>query len=147
MTQNAQSAQPGRSPCQGVSASGKPCTRTVAEGLTFCHGHDPARAQDRSRWGSNGGRASATDARVIKAVARVTRLDTDVVRPGDLPGVRDLVHRSMTDLLAGKIDAPTAGALANLAKTYQILDAAVKDEELTKELTELKALAEERGAA
>lgn len=141
----AHTAQPPTTLCQGTSANGKPCTRRVQAGATYCHGHDPARAADRSLWTVPGGRATSNQSRALKQATRIRALGTEDI--GDLPGVRTLVHQSIGDVISGKIDPAVASAVANLAKTYQILDAAVKDEELARELAELKALAEERGAA
>lgn len=148
MTEDTQHAQPGRSPCKGVTKKGQPCPYQGLDGSDYCHRHDPGRAAERSDWTRAGGRASGNDARALKAVARITRLDPNrAPEPGDLPGVRALVHQAIGDVIKGDIDPAVAGAVASLAKTYQILDAAVKDEELARELAELRALAEERGAA
>jgi len=43
--------------CEATTRSGVGCKNLPLPGGPFCHGHDPARAQDRVRIASQGGRA------------------------------------------------------------------------------------------
>lgn len=137
MDPHTKQTKPGRSPCQGITAQGRPCSRTVAEGLTLCYRHDPARAQERSRNAAQAGQNKATDKRAVKALARVTRLEVPIA--DDLPSVRSLVHRSIHDVISGKIDPAIAGAVASLARVYKELDQAVTEKQLAEELADLQA--------
>jgi hypothetical protein len=69
--------------CTGKKRSGARCTVSVAPGLTYCHHHDPARAEERSRAASRAGKSKPS-----KELSDIKQ------------GVKDLI----ADVLEGNVD-------------------------------------------
>ena len=68
--------------CAGTKRDGSPCTVSVAEGLPYCHHHDPARSEDRRRAASKAGRSRPNAE--ISNVKRELLCVVDGVLQGDI---------------------------------------------------------------
>lgn len=63
--------------CAGIKRSGGRCTVSVGPGESYCHHHDPARAQERSRAASRAGRSKPN--RELVAIKDLLKTLTDRV--------------------------------------------------------------------
>jgi hypothetical protein len=64
--------------CAGIKRDGGRCTVVVEPGKTHCYQHDPARAQERRRNASRGGRSKA-NAEIAELKAQLKKLAADVL--------------------------------------------------------------------
>jgi hypothetical protein len=64
--------------CAGITRSGGRCTVSVGAGQAYCHHHDPARAQERSRAASRAAR-SKPSRELVGLKAQLQDLTRDVL--------------------------------------------------------------------
>ncbi len=81
--------------CQAIKADGERCKGEASPGAEWCYSHDPARAEQRRRNASRGGKAGGKG------------------RPGtDLADLKRDIRSVIDDVLAGKVQqGPAAVAL------------------------------------
>jgi hypothetical protein len=99
--------------CRGNKEDGSPCERIVGASQDYCYSHDPARADERQRNASRGGRAKGN---------------------GELADLKKHIKDLAKDVLAGKADRGRA-AVAN--QLYNTLIRAIEQERKMRELGEL----------
>jgi hypothetical protein len=99
--------------CRGNKENGTPCERIVGASQDYCYSHDPARANERRRNASRGGRSKGN---------------------GELADLKKQVKDLAQDVLEGKADRGRA-AVAN--QLYNTLIRAIEQERKLKELGEL----------
>jgi hypothetical protein len=68
--------------CSGIKRSGGRCTLSVEPGKTFCHHHDPSRAEERKRAASRAGKSKPS--KVIKDLHELLEDLTTKVIDGEL---------------------------------------------------------------
>ena len=101
--------------CAGITRSGERCTQSVRPGLTYCHHHDPERAEERSL-----------------AASRAARAKTDV----EIGAIKRRLKEVAEGVLEGSI--PTSrGSVA--FQGYGVLIRAIETERRIKETEELEA--------
>jgi hypothetical protein len=76
--------------CAGITRSGERCTQSAREGLTYCHHHDPDRAEERSMAASRAAKSRHQDTELGQAKARLKELADEVVK-GELATSRGSV--------------------------------------------------------
>jgi hypothetical protein len=101
--------------CAGITRGGDRCTQSVSLGQTYCHHHDPSRADERRRAASRAGKSKPS--REIVAVKRQLQELADGV-------------------LAGSVDR------ADGAVTSQILNILLRALELERKIREQEVLTE-----
>src|SRR5829696_10229659 len=69
--------------CSALTAGGGRCQRTVSDGGEYCYAHDPARAEERTRsatrGGKSGGRGRAATGEIAELKAELRTLKDDVL--------------------------------------------------------------------
>jgi hypothetical protein len=84
--------------CAGIKRTGGRCTVSVGAGQTYCHHHDPARAEERSRAASRAARSKPS--REIAAVkGEIRDLIADILS-GELERGRGAVALQAYNVLA-----------------------------------------------
>jgi hypothetical protein len=105
--------------CAGIKRDGGRCAVVVGPGQTHCYQHDPARAEERRRNASRGGRAKGN---------------------GELADLK----KQLKDLAAGVLDGSVErGRAAVVNQLYNTLIRAIEQERKLRELDELAARLEE----
>src|SRR5215203_4127242 len=99
--------------CAGIKRDGGLCTVVVGPGQSHCYAHDPARANERRRNASRGGRAKGN---------------------GELTDLKKQIKDLAADVLEGKADRGRAAVVNQLWNT---LIRAIEQERKLKELGEL----------
>jgi|SRR5215216_7895 len=99
--------------CRGNKEDGSPCERIVGASQEYCYSHDPARADERRRNASRGGRAKGN---------------------GELADLKKQVKDLAKDVLDGKVDRGRAAVVNQL---YSTLIRAIEQECKMRELGEL----------
>jgi hypothetical protein len=99
--------------CAGIKRDGGRCTVVVGSGQSHCYAHDPARANERRRNASRGGRAKGS---------------------GELADLKKQIKDLASDVLEGSQDRGRA-AVAN--QLYNTLIRAIEQERKLRELGEL----------
>jgi hypothetical protein len=111
--------------CAGIKRNGGRCTVSVESGQTFCHHHDPARAEERRLAASRAGRAKPNR---------------------EIVGIRVRLTGLADDVLAGRVDRADAAVAGQLLGTaIRCLETERKWRELG-EVEERLALLEERAS-
>ena len=113
--------------CRATKADGEPCTLPANGKQGFCWAHDPARAEQRRRRASRGGKAKANRELVI---------------------LKEEIKKVIADVRVGELDRNDAGVMIQGYRTlrdYIALERQIKEtDELAAEIEELKR---EYGAA
>jgi hypothetical protein len=116
--------------CAGIRRSGGRCTVSVEPGQTYCHHHDPARADERRRAASRAGKSKPSQE--IKDIKRQ---------------LEDLA----ADVLAGNVergDAVVVNQILNTRARLIELERKVKEtDELEARLEALEQVQEQRGGS
>jgi hypothetical protein len=116
--------------CVGIRRSGGRCTVSVEPGQTYCHHHDPARADERRRAASRAGKSKPSQE--IKDIKRQ---------------LEDLA----ADVLAGNVergDAVVVNQILNTRARLIELERKVKEtDELEARLEALEQVQEQRGGS
>jgi hypothetical protein len=99
--------------CSGNKEDGSPCERIVGASQDYCYSHDPARADERRRNASRGGRSKGN---------------------GELADLKKQIKDLASDVLDGSQDRGRA-AVAN--QLYNTLIRAIEQERKLRELGEL----------
>src|ERR671938_615447 len=89
--------------CAGITRSGARCTQSVRPGLTYCHHHDPDRAEERSLAASRAARAKVDVD--IAAIKRRLREVAEGVLNGSIPTGRGSVAFQGFGVLIRAIEA------------------------------------------
>jgi hypothetical protein len=101
--------------CRGNKEDGSPCERIVGASQRYCYSHDPARADERRRNASRGGRAKGG---------------------GELADLK----KEVKDLAAGVLDGTTDRGRAAVAnQLYNTLLRVIEQERKLRELEEVAA--------
>src|SRR3712207_5685583 len=101
--------------CAGIKREGGRCAVVVGAGHDYCYQHDPARADERRRNASRGGRSKGT---------------------GELPDLKRQLKDLAADVLKGAVETSRA-AVAN-----QLLNTVVRVVEQERKQRELEEMAE-----
>jgi hypothetical protein len=121
--------------CSAITKRGAACKNTPAPGNEYCPAHDPAREEERRRNGERGGK--------IAGRGRPSPVS------GELARLQAVFEDLADDVLEGRIDrgaAAVAIQALNGARGCVIgVLKAKEQEELARELEELKALIQEEG--
>jgi hypothetical protein len=84
--------------CAGITQAGTRCKGIAIDGSSYCHAHDPDRAEERKRYGSKGGR-KAGRGRPVAALGALRDENADIRRrllEGELqPGVAAVAIQSL----------------------------------------------------
>jgi hypothetical protein len=99
--------------CRGNKEDGSPCERIVGASQAYCYSHDPARADERRRNASRGGRAKGN---------------------GELADLKKQVKDLASDVLEGKVEKGRAAVVNQLINT---LIRAIEQERKMREMGEL----------
>jgi hypothetical protein len=105
--------------CQGIKRDGGRCTVVVGPSQTHCYQHDPARAQERRRNASRGGRTRGT---------------------GEISDLKKQLKDLAADVLAGDVER------ADAAVVNQILNTRARLIELERKIREQEEFEERLGA-
>jgi hypothetical protein len=106
--------------CAGITRAGERCTQGVREGQTFCHHHDPNRAEERKQTASKAGTARHADSEL------------------------SVVRRRLKELAESVLDGRMSTAKASVgAQVFGVYLRAVEQERRQKELDELATRVEE----
>jgi membrane protein involved in colicin uptake len=103
--------------CAGIKRSGGRCTVSVGAGQTYCHHHDPARAQERSRAASRAARSKP--GREIAQIKAALDDLYDAVESGQIsPGVgailNQITNSKLRSIEVGRKVAEADGYLARI---------------------------------
>jgi hypothetical protein len=60
--------------CAGITRTGGRCTQSVGEGQEFCHHHDPARAEQRSKTASKAASAKNQTSELVQDRVRLKEM-------------------------------------------------------------------------
>jgi hypothetical protein len=101
--------------CPGIKRDGGRCTVVVGPSQTHCYQHDPARAEDRRRNASKGGRTRGS---------------------GEISALKAQLKKLATDALAGDVERGVA------AVVNQILNSRIRLVELERKIREQEELEE-----
>ncbi len=101
--------------CAGIKRTGGRCTVSVGPGETYCHHHDPARADERRRAASRAGRSKPSR---------------------ELFGIKAQLQDLVQDVLSGEVETGRAAVANQLLNTRL---RAVELERKIKESDELEA--------
>lgn len=101
--------------CSGIKRTGGRCTVVVGTGQDYCYQHDPARAEERRRNASRGGRSKGN---------------------GELPDLKRQLKDLAADVLSGEVDRGAA------AVVNQILNTVIRAIEQERKQRELEEMAE-----
>ncbi len=115
------------SPCSGIRADGGRCGAQAMRSSEFCIGHDPAKADERRRRASKGGKRGGRG------------------RPqAELAGLKTRLSDLADDVLAGNVNRASAAVVGQLLNT---IIRAVSVELKAREQLELEARLEELESA
>ena len=82
--------------CAGIKRDGGRCMTVVAPTETHCYQHDPARAEERRRNASRGGRSKGGGSEISDLKAQLRKLASDVlsgkVERGDAAVVNQIIN-------------------------------------------------------
>ncbi len=113
--------------CAGIKRSGGRCTVSVEPGQPYCHHHDPARAEERKRAASKGGKSKPNK---------------------ELADLKTRLSNLADDVLAGNVDrsdAAVAGQLLNTVIRAVGVELKVREQQdLIERLEELESLLEQQ---
>jgi hypothetical protein len=101
--------------CAATTRGGAPCTVSVEAGQTFCHHHDPARAEERRRAASRAGKSKPSR---------------------ELFGIKEQLEKLTEKVLSGEI-ATNVAAVAN-----QLINTRLRAMEFERKLKETEELEE-----
>ena len=108
--------------CAGEKDNGSPCERIVGASQEYCYSHDPARADERRRNASRGGRSRGNN---------------------ELPDLKRQLKNLAADVLKGEVETSRAAVVNQLLNTVvRVVEQERKQRELEEMSERLEALEE-----
>jgi hypothetical protein len=118
--------------CIGTNIDGSPCSALPRSDSSFCAWHDPALANERLRWKSQGGKSKSNRSRARKLLLNEAR---------NLKEIDAALGIALDRVLAGDIEPGVGTAAATIARAIIVIRDAGEFEE---RIAKLEAVTRER---